>query len=200
MVATAFAFVEYSTRGEAATAVQRAPRIFEGYQIRIEHKVPKRLFASHSGSPTNTNQLEKNQLPVQTQDMLMMLYHRGVEVGMNHAAQAQAIAPHVMSTPVYASYPQPYYPHYDSAVGMFANPNSAPPPYGLGPQPFHNGHVTTSLGPSDYLSTSGATSYVQPDQNNNGYLQNGSSRDDELAYAWPLPTGDHRFPGSSTLH
>ena len=200
--ATAFAFVEYSARGEAAIAVQHASRMFEGYQVRIEHKVAKRSFASHNGSPVSVHQLDKNPLPAQTHEMLMMLYHRGVEFGLSQAVQAQAVAPHLLTSPVYGSFPQPYYPHYDGAVGIFSNPNGAPPTYSLVTQPFQNGHIATSLTPSDYHATTATAtaSYVQPSQTNTVYTPNAPPRDEDLSYTWPPPAGDHTLAGSSTFH
>ena len=199
MVATAFAFVEYSTRDEAIVAVQHASRIFDNFQIRVEHKVPKRLPTSHGGSPTSTSHFEKNQLPAQTQEILMMLYHRGVEVGMSQAAQAQAIASHVIPAPVYASYSQPYYPHYDNTLGMYSGAHSASPTYGLGPQPYHNSNVAPSLGAPQYVQGSAANPYLQHEQVS-GYTHLHSIRDSEQAYAWPLPNGDNGFPSSSNPH
>ena len=196
MVPTAFAFIEFSTRSEAAIAVQRAPRVFGNQQLRIEHRAQKRPFMSHGGSPSSTNKLENQEMPGQTQDMIMMVYQRGVEAGINQATHAQAVPPHVMTSPIYASFQPPYYPSYDSAVGMFTSPNGAPPPtYGLGLRPYHSGNVTASLDPAEYLSTSAIATYVQPDQDNSAYAHQGHSQNEDLAYAWPLPTNDQGNPG-----
>ena len=198
IVATAFAFVEYSNRGEAVLAVQHSSRIFDSFQIRVEHKVPKRLHMSHGGSPTSVNYTEKDQSPAQTQDMLMMLYHRGVEVGMNQAAHAQAMAPQVMPAQVYAPYPQPYYSSYETALGGYNGSHNLSP-YGLGSQSYHNLGIATAMAPTQYVQASAASAYPQQEQND-GRVHPQSTRDNGLSYAWPLPAGDTGLLTSSATH
>ena len=154
---------------------------------------------SQAGSPTGNNQMSTGQLPAQAQDMLMTLYQRGVEVGMSQATQAQTMTPQVMLPPVYASYPQSYYSHYDNTLGMYGGPNGTPPTYGLGFTSYDNPSVASSVSQPPYTQATTPTHYGQYEQVHD-YAKSATSRNGEAPYVWPTPTGDIGPSSSSTAH
>ena len=174
---TAFCFVEFASRDAADYAVERASRWFHGFQLRIEHKAWRRPHMGPGASP-NSNQ----PLPTGAQDALIMLYQRGVQVGMSQAAQVQPMVPQTIQAPVYASYP-PYYPMYDDAAAMYGAPSTAPPSYGHGLQSYDNTSVTSTTGhtqPTPYIQYHQAQEHIQT-----------PVRTSEPPYQWPLPTNNN---------
>lgn len=192
---TVFCFVEYSTRGEADTAVQHASRWFDGFQLRVEHKVSRRLLMSQAGSPMSNNQMNTSQFPTQAQDMLMVLYQRGVEMGLSQATQAQSLNPQMMLPPVYTSYPQSYYPPYDNSLGVFSAPNGTPPTYGLSVTSYGNTNVVSNANQSQFSQAAASTQYGQYEQVDE-YAKSATPRHGETAYAWPIQMSDTGLPSS----
>lgn len=153
---------------------------------------------SQAGSPTGSNQMSNGQWPAQ-QDMLMMLYQRGIEMGLQQASQAAAVSPPVILPPIFTSYQQSYYPQYDNAMGVYGGHNGAPPTYALGPPTQGNPILVPPMVASQYMQAAAPAQHGQSEQAHD-YTASATPRHVETPYVWPMSNGDIGASSSPTSH
>ncbi len=152
-----------------------------------------------AGSPTSNNQIGTGQWPPQAQEMLMMLYQQGVEMGLNQAQQAHTIPSQMMLPLFNTPYPPHYFPQYDNAMGTYGGPNGAPSTYAHGGNPYGNPNATARVVPPQYTQAAATTQYAQYEQARD-YTESATPRHAPPAYVWPVPNGENGPTPSSTLH